>query len=107
MDDAFHRWAEIYLPNYGWVPVDASRGAKTPADQAHGIGELSNRYLITTQGGGDSEYLWWGYNAYAKYKTTGYAKVEEDNYGLWEPLTPAEKPVPAGETKKSAGCIVP
>jgi hypothetical protein len=108
VDDAFHRWAEVYFPNYGWVPIDSSRGAKSPAEQARGIGELSNRYLITTQGGGDSEYLWWGYNAYAKYKTTGYAKVEEDNYGLWEPLTPAEKPPPtASETKKTPGCNVP
>jgi transglutaminase-like putative cysteine protease len=107
VDDAFHRWAEIYLPNYGWIPVDASRGAKSPADQARGIGELSNRFLITTHGGGDSEYLWWGYNAYAKYKTTGYAKVEEDNYGLWEPLSPADKPAAAGETKRPGGCVMP
>jgi hypothetical protein len=91
VDEAFHRWAQVYLPNYGWVPVDANRGdAKSPADQARGFGELSNRFLITTHGGGDSEYLWWGYNSYAKYKTTGYAKVEEENFGLWEPLKAAE-----------------
>lgn len=91
IDEAFHRWAQIYLPNYGWVPVDANRGdAKSPADQARGIGELSNRFLITTQGGGDSEYLRWGYNSHATYKTTGYCNIEEDNFGFWEPLTPTE-----------------
>jgi hypothetical protein len=90
IDEAFHRWAQIYLPNYGWVPVDANRGdAESPADQARGIGELSNRFLITTQGGGDSEYLRWGYNSYAHYQTTGYCRIEQDNFGFWEPLEPA------------------
>ncbi len=89
VDEAFHRWAQVYLPGCGWVPVDANRGdAKSPADQARGFGGLSNRFLITTQGGGDSEYLRFGYNSYAKYKTTGHCRVEEDNLGFWEPLEP-------------------
>ena len=93
VDEAFHRWAQIYLPNYGWIPVDANRGdAKSPADQARGFGELSNRFLITTHGGGDSEYLRWSYNSFAKYKATGYCRVEEDNFGFFEPLEPAEPP---------------
>ncbi|MFH0980039.1 MAG: transglutaminase domain-containing protein [Planctomycetota bacterium] len=38
IDEAFHRWAQVYLPHYGWVPVDANRGdAKSPADQARGL----------------------------------------------------------------------
>ena len=87
VDQAFHRWAQIYLPTYGWVPVDANRGdAKSPADQARGFGGLANRFLITTQGGGDSEYLGWSYNSFAKYKTTGYCKIDEDNLGFWSPL---------------------
>jgi outer membrane protein assembly factor BamB len=94
IDEAFHRWAEIYLPPYGWVPVDANRGdAESPADQARGIGELSNRFLITTQGGGDSEYLGYSYNSFARYQTKGYCKVEEDNFGFWAPLQPTETPV--------------
>ncbi len=92
IDDAFHRWAEIYLPNYGWIPVDASRGdAKSPADQARGIGELANRFLITTRGGGGSEYLAWTYNSFAQYQATGYCKIEEENPGFWEPLKGEEK----------------
>ena len=87
VDEAFHRWAQVYLPNYGWVPVDANRGdARSPADQARGFGELSNRFLITTESGGDSEYLAWGYNSHATWKATGYCKVEEENLGFWEPL---------------------
>jgi transglutaminase-like putative cysteine protease len=100
IDEAFHRWAQIYLPNYGWVPVDANRGdAKSPADQGRGFGGLSNRFLITTQGGGDSEYLSWSYNSFAKYKTTGFCKVEETNFGFWEPLVEeTNKPKPDVKT---------
>jgi len=104
IDEAFHRWAQIYLPNYGWVPVDANRGdAESPADQARGIGELSNRFLITTQGGGDSEYLRWGYNSFAKYKTSGYCNTQEDNFGFWEPLEPADAQ-PAGTASSAGEC---
>lgn len=87
VDEAFHRWAQVYLPNYGWVPVDANRGdAKAPADQTRGFGGLANRFLITTQSGGDSEYLHWGYNAYSHYESTGYCRVEIENFGFWEPM---------------------
>ena len=93
VDEAFHRWAQVYLPGYGWVPVDVNKGdARLPADQARGFGELPNRYLITTQGGGGSECLGWGYNSLARYSTTGYCRVEEDNLGFWEPLTSEPPP---------------
>jgi transglutaminase-like putative cysteine protease len=92
IDESFHRWAEIYLPNYGWVPVDANKGdAKSPADQARGFGELSNRFLITTRGGGGSEYLGWSYNSFAQYQATGYCKVEQENFGFWEPREPSDQ----------------
>ena len=105
IDDAFHRWAEVYLPNYGWVPVDANKGdAKAPADQARGFGELANRFLITTQGGGESEYLDWGYNYFARFKSTGQCKVEEETFAFWEPLkSPASAPAP-GESRAAPGC---
>ena len=105
IDKAFHRWAQIYLPNYGWVPVDANRGdAKSPADQGRGFGELSNRFLITTQGGGDSEYLGWSYNSFAKYKAIGYCNVDEDNFGFWEPLEPAEAKTTAAGDREPTTC---
>jgi hypothetical protein len=93
VDEAFHRWAEVYLPNYGWVPVDANRGdSASPVEQARGFGELSNRFLITTIGGGDSELLRWSYNADAQYRLEGYCRVEEENFGCWEPLPAEEAP---------------
>ena len=87
VDEAFHRWAQIYLPNYGWIPVDANRGdSDSPVGQAKGIGRLADRFLITTHSGGGSDYLGWSYNSFAKYKLDGYCKVEEDNFGFWEPI---------------------
>ena len=99
IDESFHRWAQIYLPRYGWVPVDANAGDKpSPADQCRGFGGLSNRFLITTQSGGDSEYLRWGYNSFSSYQATGYCKIEEDNFGLWEPLEDEEQAEEGEET---------
>jgi transglutaminase-like putative cysteine protease len=87
LDEYFHRWPEIYLPNYGWVPIDPQGGDKPSfRDQAKCIGNLSNRFLITTKGGGDSEYLGWYYNHNEKYETEPQVKINVEAFGEWEPL---------------------
>ncbi|MBN1414585.1 MAG: hypothetical protein JW973_05755 [Bacteroidales bacterium] len=87
LDEYFHRWPEIYLPNYGWVPIDPQGGDKPLArDQAMNIGNLPNRFLITTQGGGDSEYLGWYYNINEDYQTEPQVQVNIEAFGEWEPL---------------------
>ncbi|MBD3287885.1 hypothetical protein GF337_03700 [candidate division KSB1 bacterium] len=87
LDEVFHRWCEVYLPNYGWVPFDANKGdSKLPADQASGIGNISRRYIITTTSGGNSEYMDWTYNFNHKWQSTGKCRIYTEHYGEWSPL---------------------
>lgn len=84
-DFVYHRWVEIYLPNYGWIPVDPSRGDKTwPREQALSFGHLTNHFLITTEGGGGSEYLDWDYNSSETYQANGPVQLRMEKIAEWD-----------------------
>ncbi len=87
VDDVFHRWTEVWLPPYGWIPFDANKGdAETPGGKVLGIGNVANRYIITTENGGGDQYLWFGYNYGFTWRSEGKCRIAEESYGLWSPL---------------------
>ncbi|UCE05420.1 MAG: hypothetical protein JSW07_17665 [bacterium] len=87
LDEVFHRWCEIYLPNYGWIPFDANKGDKPKAaDQAKGIGDVDCRYIITTTGGGGSTYMDWTYNFNYRWTSKDKCRIYTEYYGEWSPL---------------------
>ncbi len=86
-DDVFHRWSEIYLPPYGWIPFDANKGdQETPGGKVLGIGNIDARYIITTENGGGDKYLWFGYNYGFTWTSEGKCRIAEESYGIWSPL---------------------
>ncbi|MBN1196313.1 MAG: transglutaminase [Candidatus Aminicenantes bacterium] len=88
-DEVWHRWPEVFLPRYGWVPVDPSAEGKrdTPGGIARLIGTVGNRYLITTEGGGDSEFLDTYYNFKVTWQTRGKCRVESHTWGEYTPVS--------------------
>ena len=85
VDTAYHRWAEIYLPKVGWIPVDVNAGDKEwQGERCFSFGGIANRFLITTRGGGDSDWMKWSYNVITDYRTLGKANVRVEGFAEWD-----------------------
>ncbi|PIE25329.1 MAG: hypothetical protein CSA62_01275 [Planctomycetota bacterium] len=74
VDKVFHRWAEAWLPEYGWVPVDASRddgeerdGKRRPST----LGTLQWPLLILARGDGVDALTGWSYHCSGKWAGKG------------------------------------
>ncbi len=86
-DNVYHRWAEIYLPPLGWIPVDVNAGDEEwQGERCYSFGGIANRFLITTVGGGNSEYMKWDYNVSVDYKTIAKANVRVESFAEWDVL---------------------
>lgn len=99
-DDVFHRWTEVYLPPYGWIPFDANKGdQETPGGKVLGIGNVDARYIITTENGGGDKYLWFGYNYGFTWTSEGKCRIAEESYGMWSPLGEKKYKKPVDDKK--------
>ncbi len=62
VDDIFHRMVQIYLPGYGWIPVDMTFDEWIFHHYA--FGAHTNKFFALMAGGGSSEYLNWNYHRF-------------------------------------------
>jgi len=64
-DAVFHRWTEVFLSHYGWIPFDASRGSgsfKRSTNYLDYVGRLPAGALQSYRGdGGKDNLLKWDY----------------------------------------------
>jgi PKD repeat protein len=83
VDTSFHRWAEVYLPLYGWVPIDVQADDGGEEIRYTHFGMIPDRRFVTTIGGGNSEYLDWNYHDKYQYYYSGSTDTTRERSFTW------------------------
>jgi len=81
IDEAFHRWAEIYLPNYGWIPVTqtaATDRCRRPGPRLRGVEHRSSHHDDIRQKFGCLSWL-----QLSARTGNRLLQLEEDTFGFW------------------------
>lgn len=99
VDTVFHRWAEVYLPPYGWVPVDVTHDDVSGGPVHTYFGAVTDERFVTAVSGGDSEYLGWNYHSSYRYYYSGSRpdRTRERSF-IWEPYPPELRANPTSLT---------
>jgi hypothetical protein len=92
VDTVFHRWSEVFLPGYGWFPVDSSRNdSEDGAGVNQSFGRTSAPLLEISRGdGGEDNPLGWGYVSELQGVAEGGAELRTRRKFTWTPA-PAER----------------
>jgi len=86
VDTVYHRWAEVYLPPYGWIPVDVTHDDTDTGPIYTYFGAITDERFATTVGGGNSEYLGWNYHdSYRYYYDINRPDIDRESSFTWEP----------------------
>ena len=85
IDYVFHRWAEVYIPNYGWLPVDVTYDDDDGRDF---LFSLTDTYFAFVRSGGGSKYLGWSYLPSLSQDVNG---VLVSARALWTPMPEAQE----------------
>ncbi len=88
-DEAFHRWAQVYLPPFGWIDWDVQAAdAELGGTFAEQLCFRGNHRLVTTYGGGPSRILVWEYNSQYQLEAGSQADILVEKYGERSPYAP-------------------
>jgi transglutaminase-like putative cysteine protease len=86
VDTVYHRWAEVYLPPYGWIPIDVNHDDTNSGVRYTYFGAITDERFVTTVGGGNSEYLGWNYHdSYRYYYSGSLPSTDRERSFTWEP----------------------
>jgi DNA-binding beta-propeller fold protein YncE len=84
IDTDGHRWAEVYIPDHGWLPLDATRD-EDEGEAMHWYVGSRPVMLTLVCGGGTDDLLYHTYRDWGKWSGSG-ADMNRDWQFLWEPL---------------------